>query len=114
MDIDLLFMHVSLRRVRRTLHDLYSIYFLPEVILKFTGKVKEHFVTLIVCISEQTLFHWERKINQHGERRAKIGSTLVDSSFFNGLSPRFLLGWNSNALDAHQCITLIISVRPKL
>ena len=33
--------------VGRTFYDLYSPYFLPEVMLKFTRKVKGHFVTLI-------------------------------------------------------------------
>ena len=32
---------------RRTLHDLYSLYFLPEVIVKFMSWVRGHFVILI-------------------------------------------------------------------
>ena len=39
---------VSLRRrVRRTLYDLYCLYFLPEVMVKFRKKARGHFVTLI-------------------------------------------------------------------
>ena len=39
--------YVSLRRrVRRILNDLYCLYFLSEVMVKFTRKARGHFVTL--------------------------------------------------------------------
>ena len=34
------------RRVRRTLYDLYILYFSPEVMVKFMRKTKGHSVTL--------------------------------------------------------------------
>ena len=40
--------YVSLRRrVRKTLYSLYCPYFLSEVMVKYTRKVRRHFVTLI-------------------------------------------------------------------
>ena len=41
-------LYVSLRRVRRTLYDLYFTYFLPEVIMKSTRKARGHYVRLIL------------------------------------------------------------------
>ena len=45
---------VSLRRrVSRTLYDLYSPCFLPEVMVKFTRKARGHFVPLIQSVIHQ-------------------------------------------------------------
>ena len=37
--------------VRRTLDDLYSPYFLPEVIVKFMRRVTEHFVDCLLKVT---------------------------------------------------------------
>ena len=64
LGLGLLTAYVSLRRrVRRTLYDLYILYFSPEVMVKFMRKTKGHSVTLtqgemhlITCISGQNWF----------------------------------------------------------
>ena len=38
---------VTMMSNRRTLNDLYSPYFSPEVMVKFTRRVTGHYVTLI-------------------------------------------------------------------
>ena len=54
---------VSLRRrVRRTLHDFYIAYFLPEVMVKFTRKAMGHFVTLI-----EASMHLVDRVSGHDE-----------------------------------------------
>ena len=45
LGLGLLFMSLR-RRVRRTLYDLYMLYLLREVMVKFTRKARGHFVTL--------------------------------------------------------------------
>ena len=71
LGLGLLFCVSLKRRVRRTLRDLYSPYFLPEVMVKFTRKGKGHFVSL----SESSM-HLMECISGHNPRLCTVAKLL--------------------------------------
>ena len=65
--------------VRRTLYDLYIVYLLPDVMVKFTRRVTGHFVTLI-----ETGMYLNRCISVSARmgRRETLGMRLYSSRNF--------------------------------